>query len=216
VVEAPVDSGALITADEARKVRRPVYAVPGPIGAAASAGANGLIASGKANALTGAAMLLEALGARASVATVDGDDLALRVLDALAAAPADPDALARRLGIRGPAFATVRTGKEHRARHGQRRCAGAPGRIHEAAARTVRPERGGPTEVRAGGDLVDLVLHQVACVDDEARARPWIERHPAGVAQSERVDGGWRRLALEGGVVAWDRPVGVQSQHLTV
>ena len=107
VVEAPVDSGALITADEARKLRRPVYAVPGPIGATASAGANALIASGKANALTGAAMLLEALGAPAPAATEDRDAVATRVLDALAAAPADPDALARRLGIRGPAFATV-------------------------------------------------------------------------------------------------------------
>ncbi|HVD51057.1 MAG TPA: DNA-processing protein DprA, partial [Candidatus Udaeobacter sp.] len=105
--EAPLGSGALITADEARKLRRPVFAVPGPIGVGASAGANALIASGQAGALTGARMLLEALGARASPATVDGDDLALRVLDALAAAPADPDTLARRLGIRGPAFATV-------------------------------------------------------------------------------------------------------------
>ena len=107
VVEAPVDSGALITADEARKLRRPVYAVPGPIGSAASAGANALIASGKADVLTGAAMLLEALGAPAPAATEDRDAVATRVLDALAAAPADPDALARRLGLSGPAFATV-------------------------------------------------------------------------------------------------------------
>ena len=107
VVEAPLDSGALITADEARKLRRPVYAVPGPIGATASAGANALIASGKANALTGAAMLLEALGAPAPAATEDRDAVATRVLDALAAAPADPDALARRLGLSGPAFATT-------------------------------------------------------------------------------------------------------------
>ena len=107
VVEAPVDSGALITADEARKLRRPVYAVPGPIGSAASAGANALIASGKADVLTGAAMLLEALGAPGPAATEDRDAVATRVLDALAAAPADPDALARRLGLSGPAFATV-------------------------------------------------------------------------------------------------------------
>ena len=107
VVEAPVDSGALITADEARKLRRPVYAVPGPIGAGASAGANALIASGKANALTGAAMLLETLGAPAPTATENRDDVATRVLDALAAAPADPDALGRRLGMSGPAFATA-------------------------------------------------------------------------------------------------------------
>jgi DNA processing protein len=107
VVEAPVDSGALITAEEARKLRRPVYAVPGPIGVAASAGANALIASGRARALTGAPMLLEALDAPASVATEHRDELAARVLDALAAAPADADALARRLGMSGPAFATV-------------------------------------------------------------------------------------------------------------
>ena len=107
VVEAPIDSGALITADDARKLRRPVYAVPGPIGVAASAGANALIASGKADALTGAPMLLEALGAPAPVATENRDEVAMRVLDALAADPADPDALARRLGMSGPAIATV-------------------------------------------------------------------------------------------------------------
>jgi predicted Rossmann fold nucleotide-binding protein DprA/Smf involved in DNA uptake len=86
---------------------RPVYAVPGPIGGAASAGANALIASGRAKVLTGATMLLEALGARTIVATTEKDELATRVLDALAAAPADPDTLARRLGISGPALRTV-------------------------------------------------------------------------------------------------------------
>jgi DNA processing protein len=54
VVEAPLGSGALITAEEARRLRRPVYAVPGPIGVAASAGANELIAKGTAKALAGA------------------------------------------------------------------------------------------------------------------------------------------------------------------
>ena len=107
VVEAPIGSGALITAEAARRLKRPLYAVPGPIGVAASAGANALIASGGAKALTGAPMLLEALGARSSAATDGRDDLTMRVLDALAAAPADPDALARRLGMSGPAFATV-------------------------------------------------------------------------------------------------------------
>jgi DNA processing protein len=107
VVEAPVGSGALITAEEARSLGRPVYAVPGPLGASASVGTNALIATGGAKALTGAPMLLEALGAPASVATEDRDDLALRVLDALAAAPADPDALARLLGMSAPAFVPV-------------------------------------------------------------------------------------------------------------
>ena len=107
VVEAPIGSGALITADKARKLRRPVYAVPGPIGVGASAGTNALIASGKGTALTGAAMLLEALGSPASTVTENRDEVATRVLDALAAAPADPDALGRRLGMSGPTFATA-------------------------------------------------------------------------------------------------------------
>ena len=107
VVEAPLGSGALITADEARKIGRAVYAVPGPIGVGASAGANALIASGRANVLTGASMLLEILGVAVTAAIDDADDVAARVLDALAAAPADPDALARRLGMSAPVFATA-------------------------------------------------------------------------------------------------------------
>ena len=107
VVEAPIGSGALITADEARRLGRPVFAVPGAIGVSASAGTNALIASGHARALTGVPMLLEAIGPRTSVAKVDGDDLASRVLEALAAAPADPDSLARRLGMSGASIGTV-------------------------------------------------------------------------------------------------------------
>lgn len=100
VVEAPAGSGALITASEARRLRRPLYAVPGPIGAAASAGTNALIASRQARALTGGAMLLSAFGVVAAVKPMtEGDDLGARVLDALAASPADLDALARRLGL---------------------------------------------------------------------------------------------------------------------
>jgi DNA processing protein len=99
VVEAPLGSGALITATEARRLRRPVYAVPGPIGAAASAGANELIASGAARALTGVPMLLDALGRSSPSEAPPRADLEVSILDALAGAPADPDALARRIGI---------------------------------------------------------------------------------------------------------------------
>jgi DNA processing protein len=105
VVEAPIGSGALITADQARRLRRPVYAVPGPIGVGASAGANALIAAGAAKALTGAVMLLEALGLRAPGVTSEHDDLAARVLDALAASPADLDTLARQLGTSAASLA---------------------------------------------------------------------------------------------------------------
>lgn len=106
VVEAPLDSGALITAAEARRLGRPVYAVPGPIGAAASGGANALIAEGRARALTGVAMLLDVLDLpHTSSARADGD-VDARILDALAAAPADPDALAKRLSLTASALAS--------------------------------------------------------------------------------------------------------------
>jgi len=107
VVEAPVGSGALITAEEARRLGRPVYAVPGPIGASKSAGANDLIAVGAARVLTGTPMLLAALGLRAAE-RADGDSHDdARVLDALAGSPSDPDALARRLGLSTSALAVI-------------------------------------------------------------------------------------------------------------
>jgi DNA processing protein len=107
VVEAPAGSGALITATEARRLRRPLYAVPGPIGVAACAGTNELIAVGAARALTGAPMLLAALGLRAAERAEDDPDDEARVLDALAASPSDPDALARRLGLSTTALAAI-------------------------------------------------------------------------------------------------------------
>jgi DNA processing protein len=100
VVEAPVVSGALITAEDARRTGRPVCAVPGPIGASASEGTNALIASGRARLLTGPALLLSMLGAALPAGARTEGDLDPRILDALAASPADPDALARRLGLR--------------------------------------------------------------------------------------------------------------------
>lgn len=99
VVEAPIDSGALITAAEARRLARRVYAVPGPIGATASEGANALIADGRARALTGSAMLLDVLDLPAVAGRPASGDIESRILDALAAAPVDPDALAKRLSL---------------------------------------------------------------------------------------------------------------------
>ncbi len=48
VVEAAVKSGSLITANIARKLKRTVWAVPGPITSRTSAGTNALIAAGEA------------------------------------------------------------------------------------------------------------------------------------------------------------------------
>jgi DNA processing protein len=94
VVEAGEVSGALITATDARRLGRPLFAVPGPIGSAASVGTNALIASGKARALISAAVLLEALGAPALAVIVPADP----VLEVLASGPLDFDTLARRTG----------------------------------------------------------------------------------------------------------------------
>jgi DNA processing protein len=98
VVEAPVGSGALITAEEAHRLGRPVYAVPGPIGVAASAGANALIATGAAKAIVSPGALLDVLGSSNRRRAAEADDLEVRILDALASAPAGLDVLARRIG----------------------------------------------------------------------------------------------------------------------
>ncbi len=96
VVEAPRDSGALITAFDARRLRRPLYAVPGPLGSAASVGSNSLIADGHARAVTGADTLLAVLDLR----TEAPEPLAPSPLaEALAAGPLAPDLLAVALGV---------------------------------------------------------------------------------------------------------------------
>lgn len=53
VVEAAAKSGSLITADWARRLKRKLYAVPGPITSRLSAGTNQLIASGMAQMWVG-------------------------------------------------------------------------------------------------------------------------------------------------------------------
>jgi len=96
VVEAGEQSGALITADEARRLRRPLFAVPGPLGSVASVGTNALIASGAARALLGAQTILAVLG-------VDGPERvapsADPILEALSAGALDADALRRRVHV---------------------------------------------------------------------------------------------------------------------
>ncbi len=95
VAEAPESSGALITADHARRLGRLLFAVPGPLGARASEGTNALIASGAARMCLGAADVAGAIGlvGRPDMRTADP------VLDALAAGPLDLDGLARRVGV---------------------------------------------------------------------------------------------------------------------
>lgn len=95
VVEAPAGSGALITAAAAVRLGRPLFAVPGPIGARASEGTNALIAAGTARACLGADAIGAAIGVTAARTTLDADPL----LDALAGGPLDIDELARRIRI---------------------------------------------------------------------------------------------------------------------
>jgi DNA processing protein len=94
VVEAGDRSGALITAAEARRLGRPLFAVPGPLGSAASVGTNGLIASGAARAVVATGALVGALGLVAPAPSASPTD---PILEALAAGALDADALRRNL-----------------------------------------------------------------------------------------------------------------------
>lgn len=103
VAEAPSGSGALITAADAVRLGRPLFAVPGPLGARNSEGPNELIASGAARACLGADSVARIIGL---VAAPPSAMMADPVLDALAAGPLDLDELARRSGIDRSALRT--------------------------------------------------------------------------------------------------------------
>ena len=107
VVEARERSGALITADFALDAGREVFAVPGEITSALSAGTNALLRLG-ATPLTSASDVLEALGVASPTApALKLDDGAARVLDALAGAAAGVDDLVRGTGLDAAAVATA-------------------------------------------------------------------------------------------------------------
>ncbi len=101
VVEAGERSGALITAQHARALGRPLFAVPGPLGSAASVGTNALIAAGLATALISADQLLRAVGRREPATDVAAVDA---LLEALRDGPLGVDELARRLRLPGGAL----------------------------------------------------------------------------------------------------------------
>ncbi|HVP75384.1 MAG TPA: DNA-processing protein DprA [Gaiellaceae bacterium] len=99
VVEARERSGALITADLALEEGREVFAVPGEITSALSAGTNDLLKLG-ASPLTRAADVLSCFGIEVEAAdTVAVEGTAGRLLELLREAPAGPDELARRAGF---------------------------------------------------------------------------------------------------------------------
>lgn len=92
VVEAPDRSGALITAADALRLGRPLFAIPGPLGARTCEGTNALIASGAARACLGPDDVARAIGLSASASRSEDP-----LLDALAAEPLDLDELATRI-----------------------------------------------------------------------------------------------------------------------
>jgi DNA processing protein len=105
VVEAPLRSGALVTAEHGLDLGRHIFAVPGPRGAASSAGSNDLLDDG-ATLVTSAREILEVLGLPVPAAT--GDDAArpaglsgvgLALWQALEGQPRHADELAAELGV---------------------------------------------------------------------------------------------------------------------
>jgi DNA processing protein len=92
VVEARERSGALITADFALEEGREVFAVPGEITSALSAGVNALLRLG-ATPLTAAADVLESLGIESSPGRTVVDNPILELL------PASADELVRKTGL---------------------------------------------------------------------------------------------------------------------
>lgn len=108
VVEAPEGSGALITADRMNDVERPVFVVPGPLGAATWVGSNRYIAEGKGKLLASAQQIADHLRLKLEPARRgDGGGLGTRLAELLAAEAADADTIAAGLGIGAREAATL-------------------------------------------------------------------------------------------------------------
>jgi DNA processing protein len=109
VVEARDRSGALITADLALEEGREVFAVPGEITSALSAGTNDLLKLG-ATPLTGSADVLDVFGwTSAESEAVELGSSAEAVLARLRDGPASADELARATGLDAGALASALT-----------------------------------------------------------------------------------------------------------
>ena len=109
VVEARERSGALITADLALEEGREVFAVPGEITSALSAGSNALLRLG-ATPCTGSADVLESFGLSPPEAVkpvLDGE--AAAVLEQVRQAASDADELARATGLGAGELAGILT-----------------------------------------------------------------------------------------------------------
>jgi DNA processing protein len=110
VVEAPIGSGALITAERMRDViKRPIFIVPGPLGAPTWEGSNKWIAEGWGTLLACAQQVADKLELGPTLAPVSssGGHLAARLIAYLAAEPADVDTIASALQIRSAEATTL-------------------------------------------------------------------------------------------------------------
>lgn len=109
VIEAPRGSGALITAKEAIAVHRPVFAVPGPIGAPTWLGSNDAIQDGMARIVFGPAPIAAELGVALTTFGTGPTAGAMggRAVELLSSGATHPDELAAELGISADAAATL-------------------------------------------------------------------------------------------------------------
>jgi DNA processing protein len=101
VIEAGEKSGALLTAEWATDLKRPIAAVPGPIDSAQSAGTNLLIRTETARMLTGVdeALVLAGVDAPSKTTEPTLDEKEKRVWNALAEGDLDVDALCARSNL---------------------------------------------------------------------------------------------------------------------
>lgn len=107
VVEAPEGSGALITAQHMEKLEKPIFVVPGPLGAPTWDGSNQYIAQGKGTLLASAQQVADRLGLTVAARPRDDKGKADHLIAMLAAEPADADAIATGLGLKAADATTL-------------------------------------------------------------------------------------------------------------
>jgi len=100
IIEAGEKSGSLITAELARKLKKPVFAVPGPITSSACAGTNKLIKEGRAKMVlnTGDIVSSQGLPLRTQEEALK-NPAESNILDLLAAEPLTTDEIAHKLSL---------------------------------------------------------------------------------------------------------------------
>ncbi|MBU3741371.1 MAG: DNA-protecting protein DprA [Candidatus Kapabacteria bacterium] len=109
VVESGRTGGSLITAEFARRHRRPLYAVPGPVTSSRSQGTNTLLRNGHARALCTADELLDDLGVTRLPlgSTLPLTDPERRVMHAMEGGDASVDVIAERCNASTAAMWTM-------------------------------------------------------------------------------------------------------------